>query len=76
MLGWQQYKSPPSQPKLFVELNEKEKKVVRHMSATPKHIDLIALEAALKVSEVASILFQLEMKGIVMAQAGKQFKTI
>lgn len=76
MLGWQQYKSPPSQPKLFLELNEKEKKVVRHMSATPKHIDLIALEAALKVSEVASILFQLEMKGIVMAQAGKQFKTI
>jgi len=59
-----------------VELNEKEKWVLSHMSNTPKHIDLIALDATLRVSEVASILFQLEMKGVVMAQAGKQFKTI
>ena len=46
------------------------------MGGTPKHIDLIELDVKLKVSEIASILFQLEMKGAVMAQAGKQFKTI
>ena len=50
------------QPKLFIELNEKEKSVISHMSGTPKHIDLIALDAKLKVSEIASILFQLELK--------------
>ena len=75
-LGWKQRQNPIPRPKLFIELNEKEKQVISHMSGTPKHIDLIALEAKLKVSEIASILFQLEMKGAVMAQAGKQFKTI
>ena len=75
-LGWKQRQNPIPQPKLFIELNEKEKQVISHMSGTPKHIDLIALEAKLKISEIASILFQLEMKGAVMAQAGKQFKTI
>lgn len=76
MLGWHQHKKPPPQASLFIELNEKEKRVLKQMSHVPKHIDLIALDANLKVSEVASILFQLEMKGAVMAQAGKQFKTI
>ncbi len=75
-LGWKQRQNPIPQPKLFIELNEKEKQVINHMSHTTKHIDLIALDAKLKVSEIASILFQLEMKGAVMAQAGKQFKTI
>jgi len=76
VLGWHQYKNPTPQPKLFVELNAKEKTVLAKMDNTPKHIDLIALDTKLKVSEVASILFQLEMKGVVMAQAGKQFRTI
>lgn len=75
-LGWKQQQNPAPQPKLFVELNEKEKWVLSHMSNAPKHIDLIALDATLRVSEVASVLFQLEMKGVVMAQAGKQFKSI
>jgi len=76
MLGWHQHKKPPPQASLFIELNEKEKRVLQQMSPTPKHIDLIALDANLKAGEVASILFQLEMKGAVMAQAGKQFKAI
>lgn len=74
ILGWHQHKTPTPQPKLFVELNEKEKWILKHMEASPKHIDLIAIDAKLKVSEVASILFQLEMKGVVLAQAGKLFK--
>lgn len=76
ILGWHQHQKVTAQPKLFIELNEKEKKVLEHMGQSPKHIDLIALDATLKVSEVASILFQLEIKGVVMAQAGKQFRTI
>jgi len=76
ILGWKRHQNPSPQPKLFIELNEKEKWVLSHMSSVPKHIDLIALDTQLKVSEIASILFQLEMKGAVMAQAGKQFKTM
>ena len=72
---WTEQTKPICQPKLFVELNDKEKLVPAHMSEIPKHIDLIALEASIKVGEVASLLFQLEMKGAVVAQAGKQFKT-
>lgn len=76
LLGWHQHQKLPRQSKLFIDLDEKEKKVLRYMSQTPKHIDLIAIDANFKVSEVASLLFQLEMKGAVMAQAGKQFRTI
>jgi len=47
--------------------------ILKNMSATPKHIDLIALDTALKVSELSSLLFQLEMKGVVVVQAGKLF---
>lgn len=46
------------------------------MSVTPKHIELIALDASWKVSELSSLLFQLELKGVVMAQAGKLFKLL
>ncbi len=74
ILGWGKKEFPVQQTKLFVSLNEKEKKLLKHISHQPKHIDLIALDANLKVSEVASLLFQLEMKGVVTAQAGKQFK--
>ncbi len=74
ILGWQKQTKIAPQRQLFVALNDKEKHVIKHMSTSPKHIDLIALEAALKVSELSSLLFQLEMKGVVMAQAGKQFK--
>jgi len=75
-LGWKQQHKPTPQPTLFIELNKKEKWVLSHINSAPKHIDLIALDAKLRVSEIASILFQLEMKGVVMAQAGKQFKTM
>ena len=76
LLGWKKEKATAPQRQLFVSLNDKEQQVVKHMSATPKHIDLIALDASLKVSELSSLLFQLEMKGVVMAQAGKLFKLL
>jgi predicted Rossmann fold nucleotide-binding protein DprA/Smf involved in DNA uptake len=57
-------------------LGDKEKQVIKHISVTPKHIELIALDASLKVSELSSLLFQLELKGVVMAQAGKLFKLL
>jgi DNA processing protein len=76
LLGWKKEKATAPQRQLFVILSDKEKQVIKHMSATPKHIDLIALDASLKISEISSLLFQLEMKGVVMAQAGKLFKLL
>ena len=76
LLGWKKEKETAPQRKLFVILSDKEKQVIKHMSVTPKHIDLIALDASLKVSELSSLLFQLELKGVVMAQAGKLFKLL
>jgi DNA processing protein len=69
-------KKTAPQRKLFVNLGDKEKQVIKHISVTPKHIELIALDASLKVSELSSLLFQLELKGVVMAQAGKLFKLL
>jgi DNA processing protein len=76
LLGWKKEKATAPQRQLFVRLNDKEQQIIKHMSATPKHIDLIALDASLKISDVSSLLFQLEMKGVVMAQAGKLFKLL
>ena len=76
LLGWKKEKATAPQRQLFVILSDKEKQVIKHISATPKHIDLIALDASLKISEISSLLFQLEMKGVVMAQAGKLFKLL
>ncbi len=75
-LGWTQQKQKPQQPELFVTLNEHEQKVLQHLGPEPKHIDLIAIEAQVKVSELASMLFLLEMKGVVSALAGKMFKRV
>lgn len=77
LLGWKKQEHLPlHQPTLFVDLSEKEKRVLQQMDASPKHIDLIALDAHLKVSDVASLLFQMEMKGAVAAQAGKLFRSL
>jgi predicted Rossmann fold nucleotide-binding protein DprA/Smf involved in DNA uptake len=75
-LGWTQQKQKPQQPELFVTLNENEQKVLQCLGPEPKHIDLIAIEAQVKVSELASMLFLLEMKGVVSALAGKMFKRV
>jgi predicted Rossmann fold nucleotide-binding protein DprA/Smf involved in DNA uptake len=50
--------------------------VLQCLGPEPKHIDLIAIEAQVKVSELASMLFLLEMKGVVSALAGKMFKRV
>lgn len=76
LLGWKKEKATAPKRQLFVILSDKEKQVIKHMSGTPKHIDFIALDASLKISEISSLLFQLEMKGVVMAQTGKLFKLL
>jgi predicted Rossmann fold nucleotide-binding protein DprA/Smf involved in DNA uptake len=76
LLGWKKEKATAPQRQLFVLLKDKGQQVVKRMSATPKRIDLIVLDASLKISDVSSVLFQLEIKGVGMTQAGKLFKLL
>lgn len=49
LVGWKKEKATAPQRQLFVRLNDKEQQIVKHMSATPKHISLINLDASLKI---------------------------
>ena len=62
------------QSKLFQQLNRQQKNLLSLLDPTPKHIDLIALKAECPVGEAASLLFELELMGLVRPVAGKQFK--
>ena len=62
------------QSKLFQQLNRQQKKLLSLLDPTPKHIDLITLKAECPVGEAASLLFELELMGLVRPVAGKQFK--
>ncbi|MGB1433978.1 MAG: hypothetical protein ACPG7L_05735 [Flavobacteriaceae bacterium] len=50
--------------------------MLKHLDPTPKHLDLIALKAECPVGEAASLLFELELMGLVRPVAGKQFKLV
>ena len=65
-----------SQSKLFQQLTDQQKSLLKHLDPVPKHIDLIALKAACPVGEAASLLFELELMGLVRPVAGKQFKLV
>jgi DNA processing protein len=47
--------------------------IIKILSDEPKHIDLIAQESGLGISDSASILLQMELKGIVTQLSGKTF---
>lgn len=77
-MGWetQAASAENSQSKLFQRLSHQQKSVLKHLDPTPKHLDLIALKAECPVGEAASLLFELELMGLVRPVAGKQFKLV
>ena len=76
IMGWEakKNKTKNTQTKLFAQLNDDQKKLLKHLDPTPTHLDLIALKAECPVGVVASMLFELELMGLVRPVAGKQFK--
>ena len=60
LVGWKKEKATASQRQLFVRLNDKEQQIVKHMSATPKHISLINLDASLKILMFQGSFFNLK----------------
>lgn len=78
MLGWKRQKqSKVIQPQLFVELTSDEQKIIDYLKGKQKELlDVIALECEILVHKTASVLFQLEMKGLVRPLPGKLFEVI
>jgi DNA processing protein len=68
-------KKPKIQQELFLELTEQEKKVFDILQQQEKiSIDFLMQHTEMTLSSLSSNLLQLEMKGIVMALPGKQYK--
>lgn len=77
LLGWDldEKKQQPVQTELFVALSEEEEKVVGYLKQQGKELlDHIALGCRLPTYKTASILLDLEMKGLVQPLPGKQFQ--
>lgn len=77
MLNWNTtpQKTKTIQKQLFVELNADEQKVYDYLLKNGKDLlDLIARGSEIPVYKTASILFDLEMKGVVRPLPGKMFE--
>ena len=79
MLNWDlhQRTAPKLQTQLFVELNTVEQKIYDYLFKNGKQVlDLIALDCQVPTYKLASLLLQLEMKGVVKPLPGKLFEVI
>ncbi len=79
MLGWELEDSNPKprQTTLFAELSEEEIIIWKHLKNRDKELlDTIALECRLPTFKVASLLLNMELKGVVRPLPGKLFQCI
>lgn len=74
-LGWElEKKQKPVQTQLFVELTDEEKQIFDFLKGKEKELlDHIALECKLPVFKVATVLMNMELKGVVRPLPGKLF---
>ena len=78
ILGWEvKDDKKPKQTQLFVELDEEERKVFNYLKAKDKELlDIIALNCSLPVYRAATILMNMELKGVIRPLPGKLFQLI
>lgn len=79
LLNWDQsVKAKPAiQKQLFVTLDDTEQKVYDYLLKEGKQLlDVIALDCQIRLPVLASLLFQLEMKGLVRPLPGKLFEAV
>lgn len=77
ILNWQleEEQKPAIQKQLFVELTEEEKIIWRFLKENGKELlDIIALNCKLPTFKIASLLLQMELKGVVRPLPGKLFE--
>ncbi len=76
MLNWDlQKEKQPKQQQLFVQLNATEQKVYDYLQKNGKQLlDVIALDCAIPVYQLSSILIQMELNGVIKPLPGKLFE--
>jgi len=78
MLNWKlEADEKPVQKQLFIELDSDEKVIYNFLKNNGKELlDIIALKCNMPTFRVASILLNMELKGVVRPLPGKQFEVI
>lgn len=78
VLGWNQPKNESSfQTDMFVELNDEEQAIVNYIKLNGNtHIDTLIHQMSMSVSVMSVHLFNLEIKGVIRALAGKHYEAI
>ena len=79
MLNWEleTKEKPTIQKQLFVELTDEEKIIYNYLKTEEKQqLDIIALDCNMPIFKVASVLLNLELKGVVRPLPGKLFEVI
>jgi len=79
MLNWQleDEVKPAVQKQLFVELDHDEKVIYNYLKKNDKQLlDVIALECSMPTFKTASILLNMELKGVIRPLPGKLFELI
>lgn len=79
MLNWEleEKEKPTVQKKLFVELEGDEKKIYTFLNNNGKELlDVIALQCQIPTFKAASILLNMELKGVIKPLPGKLFEAI
>ncbi len=79
MLNWEleEKEQPVIQKQLFIELEEEEKKIYDFLNKNGKELlDVIALQCDIPTFKVASVLLNMELKGVIKPLPGKLFEVI
>lgn len=76
ILNWQlEKKNKPVQKQLFIDLDEEEEKLFNFLQQNGKEqLDLIALNCSIPTFKAATLLLNLELKGVVRPLPGKLFE--
>lgn len=77
-LGWElKVDNQPRQAQLFVELDDDEMIIFKFLKEKEKELlDIIALECSLPVFKVATLLMNMELKGVIRPLPGKLFQLV
>lgn len=79
ILNWklEDTKKPAIQKQLFVELDTIEKIIYNHLEVSEKQeLDMIAIQCNLPIYQVAGVLLNMELKGVIRPLPGKLFEII
>lgn len=79
IMGWEKrdHQPPSNQRQLFVELTEEEKKLIDSFGEeNSTSLDLLSLNAGFPISKTASLLLDLEFKGVVRSMPGKIYQRL